>query len=259
MPEILFYIFIFFTGLCIGSFLNVCIYRIPTQKSIVYPGSACPSCKASIKYYDNIPIIGYIIVKGRCRYCGNPISIRYPIVEFLGGLIALSMVLKFGFTFSMLAYFIFVTALMVITFIDIDYKIIPNEISLPGIIIGLGLSFIIPTLTFFESLVGIIIGGGSLWLVATLYMLVTRREGMGFGDVKLLGMIGAFIGWKGVIVTIFAASATGTIIGIAAMLKSRKDMKMAIPFGPFLSIGAIIYIFFGDALINWYLFGVSPF
>jgi leader peptidase (prepilin peptidase)/N-methyltransferase len=259
MPETLLYMFIFFTGLCVGSFLNVCIYRIPAHKSIVYPGSACPSCNTYIKFYDNIPILGYVMVKGRCRYCGNPISIRYPLVEFLGGLLVLSMVFKFGITFSMLTYFIFAAALIIITFIDIDYQIIPNEISLPGIIIGLGLSFVIPTLTPIESLLGIIIGGGSLWLVATFYMLITRREGMGFGDVKLLGMIGAFVGWKGVLVTIFAASAIGTIIGVAAMLKNRKDMKMAIPFGPFLSIGAIIYLFFGDTLIDWYLFGVLPF
>lgn len=259
MPELLFYIFIFLAGLCVGSFLNVCIYRIPNQKSIVHPGSACPVCKTPIRFYDNIPILSYLAIKGRCRHCRNPIPFRYPIVELLGGLLALSFALKFGLTPSALAYFIFGAALLVITFIDLDHQIIPNEITLPGIPIGLAFSFFIPGLSPAASLIGILIGGGLLWAVATLYLLLTRREGMGFGDVKLLGMIGAFIGWKGVLITIFAASAIGTLAGLAAMLKSRKDMKMAIPFGPFLAIGALIYLFFGNAIIDWYIYGNAPF
>jgi leader peptidase (prepilin peptidase)/N-methyltransferase len=255
MLDLLIYIFSFLIGACVGSFLNVCIYRIPAHKSIVYPGSTCPICQTPIKFYDNIPILGYLILKGRCRFCGTSIAIRYLIIESLVGLLALCVVLKFGVTFTGLIYFMFIAALIVITFIDIDHQIIPNEISLPGIAAGLVFSFFIPTLTFSNSLIGIIAGGGSLWLVATLYLLLTHREGMGFGDVKLLAMIGAFIGWKGVVVTIFTGSAIGTIVGITTMLIKRKDMKMAIPFGPFLSIGAIIYLFFGQALINWYLFG----
>ncbi len=259
MPDILLHSLIFCVGTCIGSFLNVCIYRLPAQKSVVHPGSACPSCQTPIRFYDNIPILSYLIIKGRCRHCKAPIAIRYPLIELMGGLIALCIALKFGLTLSSLAYFIFATALLVITFIDIDHQIIPNEISLPGIPIGFAVSFFIPEVTPIESLIGILAGGGGLWAVATIYLMLTRREGMGFGDVKLLGMVGAFIGWKGVIVTIFAASAIGTLVGVAAMLKSRKDMKMAIPFGPFLSIGAMIYLFFGDMLINWYIYGETPF
>lgn len=255
MPEILLYTFIFLIGSCIGSFLNVCIYRIPAQKSIIHPGSACPFCQTPVRFYDNIPILSYLIIRGRCRHCHEPIAVRYPIIEFLGGLFALCIVLKFDLSFSALAYFLFVAALMVITFIDIDHQIIPNEITFPGIPIGFALSFFIPSLSPIESLLGILIGGGGLWTIATIYLLLARREGMGFGDVKLLAMMGAFIGWKGVLVTIFAASAIGTVVGLLAMLKSRKDMKMAIPFGPFLSIGAIIYLFFGNAIINWYLYG----
>lgn len=258
MPELLSYIFIFWIGMCIGSFLNVCIYRIPAQKSIVYPGSSCPSCGTSIRFYDNIPVLSYLIIKGRCRHCGSSIAIRYPLVELMGGLFALCLALKFGLTLSALVYFIFAAALLVITFIDIDYQIIPNEISLPGIPIGFIFSFFIPTLTPVESLIGILVGGGSLWAVASIYLLLTKREGMGFGDVKLLAMMGAFLGWKGVLVTIFTGSAIGTAAGLIAMIKSRKDMKMAIPFGPFLSIGAIIHLFFGDALIHWYIYGVLP-
>lgn len=258
MPETLFLTFTFLAGMCVGSFLNVCIYRIPARKSIVHPGSACPTCGTPIRFYDNIPVISYLIVKGRCRHCGSSIAIRYPIVEFMGGLIALCLGLKFGPSISTLIYFVFGAALIVITFIDIDYQIIPNEITLPGIPIGFASSFLLPTITPMESLIGILVGGGTLWAVATIYLLLTRRDGMGLGDVKLLGMMGAFIGWKGVLITIFAASAIGTLVGIAAMLQSRKDMKMAIPFGPFLSIGAIIYLFFGDAIINWYVYGPSP-
>ncbi len=259
MPDILLYSSVFCVGICIGSFLNVCIYRIPAQKSIVHPGSACPSCQTPIRFYDNIPILSYLFIKGRCRHCKAAIAVRYPLTELMGGLIALCVVLKFDLTLSALTYFIFAAALLVITFIDIDHQIIPNEISLPGIPLGFAFSFFIPEVTPIESLIGILAGGGGLWAVATIYLMLTRREGMGFGDVKLLAMMGAFIGWKGVIVTIFAASAIGTLVGVAAMLKSRKDMKMAIPFGPFLSIGAMIYLFFGDILISWYLYGDSPF
>ncbi|MGD9213120.1 MAG: A24 family peptidase [Desulfobacteraceae bacterium] len=258
MSDLLFYIFTFIAGLCVGSFLNVCIYRIPVKKSIIHPGSACPSCQNPIRFYDNIPIFSYLIVQGRCRYCGNAIAIRYPIVELLGGLFAICLALKFGQTLTTLVYYIFVAALLVITFIDIDHQIIPNEISLPGIPAGFVCSFFIPVITPVESLLGIIVGGGTLWAVASLYLLFTQREGMGFGDVKLLGMIGAFIGWKGVLLTIFAASAIGSTVGFITMLKNSKNMKMAIPFGPFLSIGAIIYLFFGVSLINWYIYGSYP-
>ena len=169
------------------------------------------------------------------------------------GLFALCVFLKFGLHVQALIYFLFIAALMVITFIDIDHKIIPDIISLPGIPVGFAAAFIIPGLNYKNSLAGILIGGGSLYAVAWIYTLITKREGMGGGDIKLLAMIGAFIGWQGVLFTIFTASAVGTAVGLTQMIISHSNMKLAIPFGPFLSIGAIVYLFFGRAIIAWYL------
>jgi len=246
-------ILIFIFGLCIGSFMNVCIYRIPLSKSIVTPRSMCPGCNSLISAYDNLPVISYILLKGKCRNCGIPISFRYPLVETISGLTALSVFMKFGLSAEGLIYFVFISALLVMTFIDIDHRIIPDTISLPGIPIGFLLaSLVLPSMNYKTSLAGILTGGGSLLAVAWIYNLITKKEGMGGGDIKLLAMIGAFTGWKGVLFTIFVASATGTLAGIAVMLKTKKDMKLAVPFGPFLSIGAILYIFFGTALISWY-------
>jgi leader peptidase (prepilin peptidase)/N-methyltransferase len=245
-------IFIFLIGLCIGSFLNVCIYRLPASQSIVHPGSKCPNCDTLIPFYDNIPLFSYLWLKGRCRRCQTKISLRYPIVELLGGLLALGIYMKFGLDIATLIYFVFIAALLTVTFIDIDHRIIPDVITLPGIPICFAASFALPAITYKDALLGILAGGGSLFLVAWLYSLITKKEGMGGGDIKLLAMIGAIVGWQGVFFTIFVASLAGTLAGFAVMLQSRKGMKLAVPFGPFLSIGAIAYIFFGTQLINWY-------
>jgi leader peptidase (prepilin peptidase)/N-methyltransferase len=245
---------VFMFGMCIGSFLNVCIYRLPSSMSILKPSrSFCPQCKSAIKFYDNIPVFSYIWLKGRCRNCKSSISLRYPLVELITGILAISILFLFGLTLEGLVYFIFISSLLVITFIDIDHKIIPDIITLPGIPIGLLTSFVLPAMTFMSSLVGLLVGGGSLLLVACVYSLITHKEGMGGGDIKLLGMIGAFLGWKGVIFTIFAASLTGTLVGIIVMLQKGKNLKFAIPFGPFLSIGAMSYVFFGEKVVFWYL------
>jgi leader peptidase (prepilin peptidase)/N-methyltransferase len=245
-------VFIFIFGLCIGSFLNVCIYRLPASKSIVHPRSMCSSCGTLIASYDNIPIISYLWLRGRCRHCRTKISLRYPIVEFLCGLFALGAYLKFDLTIEALIYFLFFAALMVVTFIDLDHRIIPDVITLPGIPICFAAGFALPTITYKDALLGILSGGGSLFLVAWTYSLITKKEGMGGGDIKLLAMIGAIVGWKGVLFTIFVASLVGTLAGLAVMLQSRKGLKLAVPFGPFLSIGSITYIFFGTPLIAWY-------
>lgn len=245
---------VFMFGMCIGSFLNVCIYRLPSSMSIIKPSrSFCPQCKSAIKFYDNIPVFSYIWLKGRCRNCKASISLRYPLVELITGILAIAILFLFGLTLEGLVYFIFISSLLVITFIDIDHKIIPDIITLPGIPIGLLASFVLPAMTFISSLVGLLVGGGSLLLVAWVYSLITHKEGMGGGDIKLLGMIGAFLGWKGVIFTIFAASLTGTLVGIIVMLQKGKNLKFAIPFGPFLSIGAMSYVFFGERVMYWYL------
>ena len=256
MTPILLTGYTFFIGLCIGSFLNVCIYRIPIGASIVRPPSACPGCNTYIKWYDNIPLISYVVLRGRCRVCKTTISLRYPMVELLTGLCAVAAVMRFGFTWPALIYFIFIAALLVITFIDIDHRIIPDVISLPGIPLGFAASFALPMVTWTDSLIGILAGGGTLFAVAYGYQLLTGREGMGGGDIKLLAMIGAFIGWQGVLFTIMASSLIGTLVGVLLMMRAGKGMKLAIPFGPFLAIGAILYLFFGPEIIHWYLYGV---
>lgn len=248
-------LYIFFVGLCVGSFLNVCIYRIPNGRSIVRPASACPGCGTPIRWYDNIPVFSYIILRGRCRSCQTKVSLRYPMVEMLTGLFALVVWLHFGPTWQSMVYFLFIAALLVITFVDIDHQIIPNEISIPGIPIGFALSFLPGAPVWQDALIGIVVGGGSLYAIIWIYFLLTRRQGMGLGDVKLLAMIGAFTGWRGVLFTIMASSFIGTVVGLAEMIRTRQGMKLAIPFGPFLAIGAVIYIFFGPQLIDWYLHG----
>jgi len=245
---------VFMFGMCIGSFLNVCIHRLPSSMSIINPSrSFCPQCNSAIQFYDNIPVLSYLWLKGRCRNCKASISLRYPLVELMAGILAIAILFMFGLTLEGVVYFVFISSLLVITFIDIDHKIIPDIITLPGIPIGLSASIVLPDMTFKSSLLGLLVGGGSLLLVAWTYSLITQKEGMGGGDIKLLGMIGTFIGWKGVIFTIFAASLTGTFVGIIVMLLKGKNLKFAIPFGPFLSIGAMSYIFFGDKVFFWYL------
>ena len=253
MPELGLMIFVFVFGLCVGSFLNVCIHRIPESKSIVSPGSMCPRCGQTIRFYDNIPLLSYLLLRGRCRNCRTSISIRYPLVELLSGALAVSVVLKYGLTPEAAAVYGFIAVLTVITFIDIDHRIIPDVISLPGIAAFFLAARLVPSVTWKDSLIGILAGGGSLLLVAWIYHLVTRKEGMGGGDIKLLAMIGAMVGWKGVLFTIFVSSATGTVIGLIVMLVQRRNLKLAVPFGPFLAFGAVAYLFVGPQVIQWYL------
>jgi len=240
-------------GAIVGSFLNVCILRLPKEESIITPGSHCPHCKKSIAFYDNIPLISYFILRGKCRHCKKRISLQYPIVEGITALSSLLLFIKFGPSIPYLLYFAFVSSLIVITGIDLYHQIIPDLISLPGIGVGLLGSLLFLPLTFLNSLFGILLGGGSLFLVATLYQWLFKREGMGGGDVKLLAMIGAFLGWKAVILTILLGSLIGSITGIAIILLRGKDFKYAIPFGPFLSLGAVISLFYQNEIISWYL------
>lgn len=253
MPYLVIAIFVFLFGMCIGSFMNVCIYRLPLEKSIADPSrSVCPSCNNTIKFYDNIPVLSFLWLKGKCRHCNTPISFRYPLVETIAGLAALAVFLTFGLTLQGLIYFTFISSLLVITFIDIDHKIIPNVITIPGILLGLLLALGLPEVTFVDSVLGLLAGGGSLWAVAWIYEMLTGKQGMGGGDIKLLAMIGTIVGWKGVVFTIFVSSAAGTLVGLPVMLVKGKNMKFVVPFGPFLAIGAITYVFLGQEIIYWY-------
>jgi leader peptidase (prepilin peptidase)/N-methyltransferase len=260
IPLPFWYILVFLVGSVVGSFMNVCIYRLPRNQSIVFPSSSCPRCGSRILWYDNIPMFGFLLLGGKCRFCKESISFRYPVVEFITGLLALLLFFKFQFTATFFAMFLFSASLVVVTFIDLEHRIIPDEISLPGIVIGFILSFFIVNLYrpeeilgWKESLVGIVAGGGSLLLVAYGYQMVTRKEGMGGGDIKLLAMMGAFLGWRSIPFIIFLSSLAGSVVGISLMLARNKDSRLSIPFGPFLAFGALVFIFFGRQIIGWYL------
>jgi leader peptidase (prepilin peptidase) / N-methyltransferase len=240
-------------GAMIGSFLNVCICRLPKEESIVFPGSHCPQCNKSIRWFDNIPLVSYLLLRGKCRYCHQSISMQYILVEGITALLSLLLFISFGPSLSYVVYFSFTAALVVITVIDLHHQIIPDVISIPGVGVGLLASWILPHASVVDGLLGVLLGGGSLFLVATFYQWLFKREGMGGGDVKLLAMIGAFLGWKAVILTILLSSLIGSIVGIAVMIWKGRDFKYAIPFGPFLSLGAVIALFYGENLILWYL------
>jgi leader peptidase (prepilin peptidase)/N-methyltransferase len=265
-------------GAMIGSFLNVCICRIPEGKSIVTPGSHCPQCGKAIRWYDNLPVISFLLLRGRCRHCRRSISVQYPLVEGITAILSLLLFIRFGPSLRYVIYFAFTAALVVITVIDLYHQIIPNAISLPGIAAGLLASWFLPNpalldgllrglvfqaarigvnlsnhAAFVDALLGIVLGGGSLLLVIQLYYWLRKGEGMGGGDVKLLAMVGAFLGWKAVIVTIIFSSLIGSIVGVALMVWKGKDLKYAIPYGPFLSLGAMMALFYGEGLIVWYL------
>jgi leader peptidase (prepilin peptidase)/N-methyltransferase len=257
-PEVIFPLFALIFGMVVGSFLNVCIYRMPKDESVVFPPSHCQNCNYQIRWYDNIPLLSYLILRGKCRGCATPISLQYPLVELLNGVLSLLLFLRFGPTPVFAVLFLFCSALVVITFIDLEHQIIPDEISLSGIVIGFILSFFLKGHSWQNALLGIVLGGGSLLLVAYLYQFLTGKDGMGGGDIKLLAMMGAFLGWKAIPFIIFASSLVGSIVGISIMTMQKKDSKLAIPFGPYLAFGAILYIFYGKLLIRWYL-GLSGF
>lgn len=246
-------VFVFLLGAIIGSFLNVCIYRLPKRESIVTTPSHCPHCGEPIHFYDNIPLISYLVLRGKCRHCKEHIPLRYPVVEGLFGLLTLALFFKYGPTLPFLLFLAFTAALIVITFIDLDHQIIPDSISIPGIFAGIGASFFIPLLSWHESVIGIVIGGGFLFLVALGYKWITGREGMGGGDVKLLAMLGAWLGWKAIPFILLSSSLIGVVIGGGIGLLNRTGLRSRIPFGPFLALSALIYVFFGPELINWYL------
>jgi leader peptidase (prepilin peptidase)/N-methyltransferase len=248
----------FIFGAAIGSFLNVCIWRIPEEKSIVFPSSHCPKCGKSIRPFDNIPVLSWLILRGRCRDCGEPISPRYPLVEILTALLSLILFWKYGLSLQYLAAFLFAAALVVITFIDFDHQIIPDVISLPGIPVFFLLAVFVMGIGFLDALIGMIIGGGFLYLVAVGYELVAKREGMGGGDIKLLAMIGAFLGWKSLFFVVFMSSILGALVGIVLIMIKGKDMKYAVPFGPFLSIAAVMYLFVGSELTHLVLYRSLP-
>lgn len=257
------YLLVLLIGLAIGSFLNVCIYRIPRNKSLILPASHCPNCKKPIKFYDNIPVLSYILLSGRCRYCAKSISVVYPIVELLTAILFIFAFYKFGFTLSFLRAIIFISFLIVVTFIDLELQIAPFRITITGLIAGLVTGFFIPGF-FTNSLLGIGLGGlfvflaWALWryLLSGLFktaMGIRQKEGIGWGDLPLTAMIGAFLGWRDLIVTIFIAVFAGVVIGLTLRIIKKNQPGQPIAFGPFLAFGGIVSLFFGETIIIWYL------
>jgi leader peptidase (prepilin peptidase)/N-methyltransferase len=231
--------FIFIIGLLCGSFLNTCITRLPKKESIIFPPSRCPSCKHKIKWWENIPLLSYILLSGKCRYCGEDIPVRYILVEFLTALIYLFLWVKFGFSLKFIISAFFISMLVVITFIDLEHKLILNVVTYPGVILGVLLSSSLGC-SIVESALGVLMGGGILYLIAVLSPYILGREGMGFGDVKLGSMIGAYLGWRNVLFVLFIASLSGALIGTFLILIRKKRRKDYIPFAPFLSSGALL-------------------
>lgn len=246
-------VFAFLFGLILGSFLNVCIHRVPTGSSIVHPPSSCPSCGEKIRFYDNIPLLSYLVLRGRCRSCKALIPLRYPVVELMTGLLSMALALRYGPGAQYIIYLAFVSALIVVTFIDLQHQIIPDAISLPGIAAGIAVS-LTPwgSVSFVESAIGAAAGGGGLLAVAWGFERLTGKEGMGLGDVKLLAMIGAWIGWRALPFVILSSSLFGIIIGGAALMVTRRGLRARIPFGPFLALGALLLFFFGREIQIFY-------
>ena len=271
MPAPIIRIVFFTLGAVVGSFLNVCIHRLPRGESLIRPGSHCPKCGRNIRWYDNIPMLSYILLKGRCRHCGGTISGRYFIVELISSLLFLALYVEFGLSINLPIYIMFASSLIVMSFIDFEYKIIPDVLDCPGIVLGLALSIVHPAMhilpqpwdrlfaspaiaSMADSLSGIILGGGLLYMLGILGQAIFKKEAMGFGDVKLLAMIGAFLGWQMVLLTILISAFAGSVVGIIAKLRTGGSY---IPYGPYLAMGAIVAIFEGDRIISWYMGGIG--
>jgi leader peptidase (prepilin peptidase)/N-methyltransferase len=239
-------------GAVIGSFLNVCIHRLPRGTSIVWPASACTQCGRHLSWFENIPIISYAVLLGRCRTCDAPISVRYPIVEALTAAMFAAAWWYYGPGPLFVSRLILGCALIVLFAIDLEHHLLPNLITLPGIVIGFLFSFVTEP-GWRDSLIGILVGGGVLFLIAEAYYRVRREEGLGMGDVKMLAMIGGFLGWQLTVLSLMLASFAGTIIGVVLIATGRGGMKYALPFGTFLAIGAAVSAGAGHQILDWYL------
>ncbi len=248
--------FCFLTGCVVGSFLNVCIWRLPRGLSIVRPRSRCPHCAGCIAPSDNIPLLSYLLLRGRCRRCAAPISPRYPAVEALTGVLAVILFLVFGPTAQAAILFVLFCLLVVVTFADLDRMVIPDKVTLPGILLGLALNALVEPRSVVSFLLGAVIGAAALLGVAILGELLFKKESMGGGDIKLAAMVGAFVGWKGVLLALFLAVLMGAVAGVTLIVLGLKKRWEHIPFGPFIAAGTILVVFWGEGLSRayWQLF-----
>lgn len=271
--ELVFYTLL---GLIIGSFLNVCIYRIPLKKSIAFPGSACPNCGAAIRPYDNIPVLSYLILRGKCRGCGTPISLQYPLVELLSGIIFFSCARTWEFTSPTYVNSLFLCIILVLVFTDFHHRILPNVLTIPGALLGILLSpfqmqnlylgildikvaFLLNlantslAIPWIGSILGALFGGGSLFLVGYFFEKIRKKQGLGMGDVKMMALVGAFLGYRLTLLTIFTGSLIGSILGVVLILLGKSNLQTKLAFGVFLGIGAAFSLFWGLPFLHWYL------
>ncbi|CAN5169075.1 A24 family peptidase [soil metagenome] len=278
LPEIIAYIFVFGFGAIVGSFLNVVIHRVPNEESIIFPNSACPNCKNSIKPYDNIPLLSWLILGGKCRNCKNPISPRYPAVELLTGVLFALVLWQIGFNFFLPVGLIFAASMVALIFIDAENMILPNVITYPLLVFALLVRLTYPiffSASYFSDLqispldqmdspvwlvsligavLGALVGGGSLWLVGEIWKRLRGVDAMGLGDVKMMFAVGALLGWRLTLLTIFLGAFTGAVAGILVISRQKeKDLQAQIPFGIFLGIGSIVALLFGEQMIAWYI------
>jgi len=279
LPAPFIYVVVGVFGAIIGSFLNVVIHRLPREQSIVFPNSRCPSCQKAIAFYDNLPVLSYLLLRGRCRSCKARISPRYPAVEALTALLWIAVAWRDGLTFALPFDLVFVTAIVALIFIDAEHMILPDAITFPGMVFAVvarlalpylmsaavfddvpGLKQIMPAgwpdpvVSLIGAVIGALVGGGSLWLMGEAWKKLRGIEAMGLGDVKMMFMVGAYLGWRLTILTIFFGALSGSIIGIALTVREgRKDLQSLLPYGVYLGIGSIVALFFGSRLVNWYL------
>ncbi len=239
-------------GLCVGSFLNVCIHRIPRGGSLLRPRSRCPGCGHELSWFENIPVLSYVVLRGKCRKCRAGISIRYPIVELLTAAVFLLHYAVFGLTALLVVRLIFACAMIVLFAIDLEHQLLPDVITLSGLVAGLVFSFVFPP-GLLDAVLGAILGGGVLWLIAEAYYRYSGQDGMGGGDIKMLAMVGAFLGWQQVLLTLVLASVAGALLGSVIIATRKGGMKFAVPFGTFLALGALTASLVGARLIDWYV------
>jgi leader peptidase (prepilin peptidase) / N-methyltransferase len=279
LPDAVAYIFVFLFGAAVGSFLNVVIHRVPNEQSIVFPSSTCPKCNTPIKPYDNLPILSWLILRGKCRACSAPISARYPAVELLHALTWVLVYWQTGFTPILPVYLAFASAMIALIFIDAEHMILPNVITYPLFALAVAVRLVFPLVfaqnyfsdtqywpatylagqpawlvSLFGAFVGALVGGGSLWLVGELWKRLRGVDAMGLGDVKMMLGVGALLGWRLAVLTIFLGAFAGAVIGIIVISRQKeKDMQTQIPFGIFLGTGSILALLFGEQLVAWYL------
>jgi leader peptidase (prepilin peptidase) / N-methyltransferase len=244
-------IIVTFMGLAIGSFLNVVIHRLPRRESIVSPGSRCPGCGTALGWFDNIPLLSYAVLGGRCRGCRTRISIRYPLTELITAGVFIWHYLVFGWTPLLAVRLLFAASMVALFAIDLEHHLLPDAITLPGIGFGLIASLFLPP-GIVDAFIGTLVGGGVLWLIGEAYYRYSGEEGLGGGDVKMLGMIGAVLGWKLVLLTMMLSSIAGSVIGVAVIAWHRGGLKRALPFGTFLALAALAASLYGEQIVTWY-------